>query len=223
MNANKRPEKDCETCGKHFVCVRPKQRFCSKKCIRTGRSHLICPCGINTGSYQKKYCCPEHREKWGKKKAPTRMVTHTCLACGKDFERPYWYPNKNRYCSNRCSHAQQKKVRDKYVLSLNEHAVVFHSGWEVRFWAACERFSVPIRSYDGPDIETSLGNYRPDFVITLPSGEQIVDVKGWYRPESFVKITEANERGYDVMLVPKITLLQMESEGIQAGFPVAVM
>lgn len=95
------------------------------------------------------------------------------------------------YCSNACSHRQQKKVRDKFVLNLNEHAVVFHSGWEIRFWALCLRFDIPIRSYDGPDIQTSVGIYRPDFIIETLVGERIVEVKGYLRPGNQEKVEEA--------------------------------
>jgi hypothetical protein len=121
------------------------------------------------------------------------MVTHTCLCCGEEFERPYWYPNKKKYCSNRCSHVQQKKVRDKFIADLPEGAVVFHSGYEIRFWAWCLRSDIPVRSYDGPDIQTSQGTYRPDFIITEAGKERVVDVKGWLRPESKVKVTEAGD------------------------------
>ena len=210
-NVKPRPEKDCPTCGKHFACVKPTQVFCSKKCIRTGRNHNVCPCGVNTGSYQKKYCCPEHREKWQKHKAPTKMVTRVCLACGNELSRPSRYPGKMNYCSNACSHRQQKKVRDKFILNLNEHAVVFHSGWEIRFWAVCLRFDIPIRSYDGPDITTSEGVYRPDFIVN----DQVVDVKGWLRPESAAKIGEAREQ-VDVMLIDESALCALESGDLSA-------
>ncbi|QZM07205.1 holliday junction resolvase [Mycobacterium phage EasyJones] len=208
VNVRPRPEKDCPTCGEHFVCIRPEQKYCSRKCIPApGRKHLVCPCGVNTGSYQKKYCSPEHRVLYGKRtREPTRMVTHLCLGCGEEFERPYWYPNKNKYCSNACSHRQVKKVRDKFIADLPEGAVVFHSMWEVRFVAACERFDIPWRSYDGPDIETSQGVYRPDFIIGKPNEERVVDVKGWLRPESEVKCREAG-----VHLVTKQELLRLES------------
>ena len=84
-NVKPRPQRECANpdCDKVFAAWNAKQKYCSRDCIQSkGRAHNVCPCGVNTGSYQKKYCCPEHREKWGKKKAPTRMVTHTCLACG---------------------------------------------------------------------------------------------------------------------------------------------
>lgn len=191
MNVNERAEKDCPTCGEHFACVRPEQVYCSRKCIQSkGRAHLVCPCGVNTGSYQKKYCCDDHRKKWQKHKKPTLMITHTCLGCGETFERRYNYPGKLKYCSNKCSHSQQKKVRDKFIADLPEGAVVFHSGWEIRFWSVCLRLDIPIRSYDGPDIQTSQGVYRPDFIIG--QDDLIVEIKGWEdRPGTPEKLAES--------------------------------
>ena len=110
------------------------------------------------------------------------------------------------YCSNACSHKQVKSVRDKYVAILNEKAVVFHSGWEIRFWATCLRFDIPIRSYDGPDIDTSAGTYRPDFIV---NGDTVIDVKGWLRPESEVKYREAG-----IHLVSRDDLLEFERSGV---------
>ena len=137
------------------------------------------------------------------------MVTHTCLGCGKDFERPHFYPGKMHYCSNKCSHSQQKKVRDKFVLNLNEHAVVFHSGWEIRFWAACLRFDIPIRSYDGPDIQTPVGVYRPDFII---NDDTVVEVKGWLRSGNAEKISNS-----DILVIDKDALLAFEQSGVLTG------
>lgn len=207
-NVKPRPVKKCVTCESEFNPSHPRQEACSRACIpKKGRQHLTCPCGVNTGSYQKKYCCPEHREKWGKKKPPPRMITYTCLGCGDDFERPHWYPNKKKYCSNACSHRQVKKVRDKFIADLPDGAVVFHSMWEVRFVAACERFDIPWRSYDGPDIVTSEGIYRPDFIINTTT---VVDVKGWLRPESAVKIDQARAQGLSVVTITKEDLLALE-------------
>lgn len=196
-NVSSRPEKDCPTCGEHFVCVRPEQKYCSRKCIPAkGRKHNVCPCGVNTGSYQKKYCTPEHRERWGGKKPPARLVTHVCIGCGKPFDRPWFYPGKTKYCSNKCSHSEVKKVRDKFIADLPEGAVVFHSGWEVRFVAACMRLEIPWRRYDGPDIETSQGIYRPDFIVAGSAGDVIgdtvIEIKGWEdRPGTPEKLAES--------------------------------
>jgi predicted nuclease of restriction endonuclease-like RecB superfamily len=134
------------------------------------------------------------------------------MGCGEEFSRPGTWPGQMHYCSNKCSHAQQKKTRDKYVLNLSEHAVVFHSGWEIRFYAACLRFDIPIRSYDGPDIQTSQGVYRPDFIITTTDGkERIMEVKGWLRPEARDKIREAQCLGYRIFVLSKDQLLRLET------------
>lgn len=118
------------------------------------------------------------------------MVTHVCVGCGEEFERPWFYPGKLKYCSNACSHKQVKKVRDKFIADLPEGAVVFHSGWEIRFWSVCLRLDIPIRSYDGPDIQTSQGIYRPDFIIG--PDDLIVEIKGWEdRPGTPERLAES--------------------------------
>jgi predicted nucleic acid-binding Zn ribbon protein len=204
VNVKNRPEKDCPTCGKHFRCGRPDQVFCSRQCIRGGgKNHPVCPCGVQTDSYMKKYCCTEHRVLYGNKKTPVRMIEHICLGCGKTFTRPHYYPGKKKYCSNACSHKQVKKVRDKFIADLPEGAVVFHSGWEIRFWAVCLRVGVPIRSYDGPDIQTSAGIYRPDFMV---GDDLVVEVKGWEdRPGTPERLAESG-----VIMVGKEHLARLE-------------
>ncbi|UTQ77900.1 holliday junction resolvase [Mycolicibacterium phage Kashi_SSH1] len=196
--------KPCKVCGE------PTQHTQRETCPehRRGwqkREVATCPCGQPAENIRSKYCGEACRKKWGVK-TPVRMITRTCLACGNEFERPHYFPGKLKYCSNACSHRQVKKVRDKFIADLPEGAVVFHSMWEVRFVAACERFDIPWRSYDGPDIETSEGIYRPDFIIGKPGEERVVDVKGWLRPESEVKCREAG-----VHLVTKQELLRLES------------
>lgn len=207
-NVKKRPEKDCPTCGSRFSCVHPKQKYCSRKCIQApGRKHLVCPCGVNTGSYQRRYCSPEHRALYGKKKPPTRMVDHTCLGCGRVFQRPWNYPSKGKYCSNACAHREQKMTTEVGALLSNDRTIIFRSGWEIRYWAVCLRRDIPIRSYDGPDIETSQGIYRPDFIV---GDGTVVDVKGWMRPESHIKIEESRTQGVEVTVVDKAALLALE-------------
>ncbi|ATN87546.1 hypothetical protein SEA_DIRTMONSTER_94 [Mycobacterium phage DirtMonster] len=209
-----RASRTCENpeCGKEFTYFkRQNQRTCSPECrnkvtaMKRENNYPECQtCGVSTGSYNRIYCDEHRPNRPGRKPAP--RITATCLCCGEEFTRPENYPGKMKYCSNACSHRQVKKVRDKFIADLPEGAIVFHSGWEIRFWAACLRFDIPIRSYDGPDIETSQGVYRPDFIIGKPNEERVVDVKGWLRPESEVKCREAG-----VHLVTKQELLRLES------------
>lgn len=178
-NVKPRPEKDCPTCDKHFVCVRPEQVYCSKKCIRgKGRAHLVCPCGVNTGSYQKKYCCDEHRERWGKKKAPVRMVTHICQNCDKPFERPWNYPNKKMFCSIKCSNQQHSRYRARHYEFGQFHLT---SSYELRFVACLERLDIPWKPWpDDRPFEYGGHEYRPDFLVD----GMAVETKGWDHPNS---------------------------------------
>gem|GEM_PF-5326545 len=118
------------------------------------------------------------------------MVTKICLGCGEEFTRPHYFPGKLKYCSNKCAHTEVKKVRDKYIADLPEGAVVFKSMWEIRFVAACARLGVDWRRYDGPDVETSQGTYRPDFIVG--PNDLIIEVKGWEdRPGTPEKLLES--------------------------------
>ncbi|QWT30380.1 HNH endonuclease [Mycobacterium phage I3] len=201
----------CGECGKPMTAFkRQDQQFCSTVCrnrntaAKRTKNYPTCQiCGVSTGSYNRIFC-DDHRPKPGRAAQPRKVAV--CLGCGEEFSRPAHWQGKLKYCSNACSHRQVKKVRDKFIADLPEGAVVFHSGWEIRFWAACLRFDIPIRSYDGPDIKTSEGVYRPDFIIGKPGEERVVDVKGWLRPESEVKCREAG-----VHLVTKQELLRLES------------
>ncbi|WNO26979.1 Holliday junction resolvase [Mycobacterium phage SrishMeg2525] len=193
------------------VCGEPTQHTQRATCPEHRRGHepqveKVCPCGASTGSFTRLYCSDEHRALYGKKKAPTLMVEHICLGCGEKFERAHHYPGKKKYCSNRCAHREQKMTTEVAALVSNDRTLIFRSTWEMRFYCACLRFDIPIRSYDGPDIETSQGVYRPDFIIGKPGEERVVDVKGWLRPESEVKCREAG-----VHLVTKQELLRLES------------
>ena len=174
----------------------------------------ICPCGESTGKRGRRYH-PECREKYARKKPPLKMITHTCIGCGEDFERPWNYPSKLKYCSNACSHRQVKKVRDKFIADLPEGAVVFHSGWEIRFWAICLRLDIPIRSYDGPAIKTPVGLYRPDFIVPDPHGnETVVDVKGWSeRPGTPEKLMSSG-----VVVIDEVRLKRFEEMRTATNF-----
>ena len=205
-----RVRKTCIQCGEEFSSFkRTDQVYCSPTCrnrhiaSRRENNYPLCrSCGASTESYNRVYC-PEHTVPGGPKAQP--RLEAVCIGCSEPFSRPAGYAGKMHYCSNACSHREVKSVRDKFVLTLNDKAVVFHSGWEIRFVAACLRFDIPWRRYDGPDIQTSQGVYRPDFII---NDSTVVDVKGWLRPESEVKCRESG-----VPLVTKEDLLEFEVTG----------
>ena len=180
----------CKKCGQHITDS--TQRVTCADCRRTmtSREMATCPCGQPAENIRSKYCGPICRKKWGVR-PPVRMVTHTCLGCGEPFERPHYYPGKKKYCSVRCQHREQKKTTDVGALLNDKGTLIFRSTWEIRFYAACLRFDIPIRSYDGPDIETSAGVYRPDFIIY---DDVVIDVKGYLRPENEAKYREAGVR-----------------------------
>lgn len=180
-NVKKRPEGDCPTCGSHFVKKRPDQVFCQKSCVRHGgRQWPICPCGTQTDSYMKKYCCTEHRVKWGGKKPPVRMVSHVCQnpACGRTFERPHFYPNKKMFCSIKCSNACHSRKRAQHY-RFGE--VNLNSGYELRFIACMLRFETEWEPWpDDRPFERDGHEYRPDFLVN----GHAIEVKGWDHPDS---------------------------------------
>lgn len=176
-NVKPRPTKVCPTCGETFACTHPKQKFCSRPCIRSkGRSHNVCPCGESTGSYSRLYCSPEHRAKYGKKKPPVRMVSRTCQVCGDEFERPHHYPGKMMFCSVSCSNRQHSRYRQQHFKFGNVH---LSSGYELRFLACLLRHKVDWSPWPDDDPFLYEGHeYRPDFRV----GDVAVEVKG-YEPE----------------------------------------
>jgi hypothetical protein len=194
-----RATRTCEVCGNEFTHFkRQDQRTCSPACrnkLTAAQREVNYPecreCGVSTGSYNRIYCDEHRPNRPGRKALPRK--TATCLGCGEEFSRPGSWPGKMNYCSNKCSHSEVKSVRDKFVLNLNDKAIVFHSLWEVRFVAVCARLDIDWRRYDGPDIETSQGVYRPDFIIgNKPSEGLTVEVKGWEdRPGTPEKLAES--------------------------------
>lgn len=181
VNVKKRPEGDCPTCGEHFVKKRPDQVFCKKKCVRHGgKNYPICPCGVQTDSYMKKYCCTEHRIKWGGKKAPVRMISYVCQnpACGRDFERPHYYPNKKMFCSIKCSNAQHSRKRARHYRFGNLN---LNSSYELRFVACLERLQIDWEPWpDDRFFSYESHEYRPDFLVAGIA----IETKGWDHPDS---------------------------------------
>lgn len=196
-----RASRTCAVCGEPFTYFkRQDQRTCSPACrnkltgSRRENHYPMCrTCGVSTGSYNRIYCDEHRPSRPGRKPLPRKVAT--CLGCGEEFTRPGSWTGKMHYCSNACSHKETKRVRDKFVAALNDKAIVFHSGWEMRFWALCLRLNVPVRRYDGPDIQTREGIYRPDFIVSLGDREYIVEVKGYLRPEAHTKIVDAQVAG----------------------------
>lgn len=187
--------KKCAQCGGLMTSFkRQGQQFCSTACrnraTAAGRTknYPECRiCGVSTGSYNRTFC-DDHRPKPGQKALPRKVAV--CLGCGEEFSRPGSWRGKMNYCSNKCSHHEVKSVRDKFVLNLNDKAIVFHSGWEIRFVAVCMRLKIDWRRYDGPDFETPVGTYRPDFIIG--PDDLIIEVKGWEaRPGTPEKLAES--------------------------------
>lgn len=214
--SDSRASRTCSVCGNEFTYFkRQDQRTCSPACrnkLTASRREVNFPecrvCGVSTGSYNRIYCDEHRPSRPGRKPMPRKVAV--CLACGEEFSRPGSWPGKMIYCSNACSHRETKSVRDKFVANLNEKAVVFHSGYELRFWALCQRFDLPVRRYDGPDIKTPEGVYRPDFIVLTSLGEVIVEVKGYLRPESAVKVRSAREQGHKIVMVSKERLIELE-------------
>ena len=177
-------------------------KYCSTGCRKLYYSRTIkpkiCACGgdiphkIQPSGYPywTKYCSDECRKTYGNY-PKGRTKSATCLGCGLEFTRPASYPTVMKYCSNECSHKEIKSVRDKFVLELGDKAIVFHSMWEMRFIVACDKYNIPWRRYDGDLIKTSIGNYRPDFIVG--ADEKIVEVKGRFDNEDKIKTEKAKE------------------------------
>ena len=195
-------------CGKEAEHKRtPKgkykwNKYCSDTCRKFYYSRTIqpkfCACGnettctIQTSGYPRwnKYCSTECRSLYGNyPKGKTKSAI--CVGCGEEFIRPGSYPSKMKYCSNKCSHKETKSIRDKFVLELGGKAVVFHSMWEMRFIVACDKYNITWRRYDGELIKTSVGNYRPDFIVDID--EKIVEIKGQFDYEDKIKTEKAKE------------------------------
>ena len=126
--------KDCQMCNKEYVALRSDGKFCSQKCAWTKSQTKIreCPtCEQTFTSSKSKYCSSDCKKKAGKVGLVHNGVvgrkSAVCLGCGKEFTRPASYASKMHYCSNKCSHSERKRVRDRYVLTLHEDAIIFRS------------------------------------------------------------------------------------------------
>ena len=178
-----------------FICI-----VCEKEYFAYSRKTMYCS----------KYCADEGRRR-GIKQQP-RTKSAICLGCGEEFTRPESYQSAMHYCSNKCSHSERKRVRDRYVLTLHEDAIVFRSTWELRFVAACFRFNLPWRRYDGELLITSEGNYRPDFIAGIE--EYVIEIKGRMDEVSVVKIEAGKQAfGDKYKVILEDDLIQFEETG----------
>jgi hypothetical protein len=195
-----------DTCRKfyYFREIKPKICACGKNI-----PHKLKPDGY---PYWNKFCSDECRSLYGNyPKGKTKSAI--CVGCGLEFTRPDSYKSAMKYCSNKCSHFEVKSVRDKFVLELNDKAVVFHSMWEMRFASACERYNIPWRRYDGEDIITDLGNHRPDFFVG--ENDDIVEIKGQFDYEDLIKTKRTKEiYGEKYFLLFEEQLQYFEKTGI---------
>jgi len=189
--------KNCVNCGIEFIFSGPQNAKYCEHC-RTSKIYRktfdedhsqICPCGNKTGKKNKGYCSVKCRHTYGKY-PELKTKSAVCVGCGEEFTKPASYPSAMKYCSNKCSHHEVKSVRDKFILELGDKAIVFHSMWELRFAAACDKHNIPWRRYDGPDIITPLGNHRPDFIT---HDENIVEIKGQFDYEDLIKTEKTKE------------------------------
>ena len=219
--------KNCDNCNSEFNPYRPQQKYCD---VCKGNSKLyakdhykkkatVCPCGALTGS-KNIYCSSECKKSYGNVGLVHNGVvgrkSAICVGCGKEFTRPKSYASAMKYCSNKCSHKEQKSIRDKFVMELNDAAVVFHSTWEIRFAACCMRYGIAWRRYDGDDIETPVGNYRPDFIAGKE--EHVVEVKGYMNFDSVVKIETAQRLlGNKYLVITEKELIEFEEYGTING------
>lgn len=145
-----------------------------------------CPCGKLTGRPNRKYCSPEHRTLYGKKKRanPENYVTFECLNCEKEVTRYKNYGNgHNKYCSNECA---QKHTKIKKHIVVDD-AIVLDSGYEALFWGLCTTLKIPIERFDrqyGVAWREDCW-YAPDF--WLPTLGTAVELKGLEDAEDELK------------------------------------
>lgn len=198
------------------VCGEPTQHTQRTTCPEHRRGYsrqelATCPCGQPAANFKSKYCSDPCRKKWGVK-PPTRMVTHSCQACGKDFERPHYYPGKKMFCSLACSNTQHSRKRARHYqfgdLNLN-------SSFELRFVACLERLQIEWEPWpdDDPQVyeheDTGPHTYTPDF--RLPG--LAIETKGWDHPDSIQPLGRAAwDKPETLVIVDRGMLNELEHE-----------
>jgi hypothetical protein len=171
------------------------QRFCSRKCHMTeinrergqekrrawdASPQSQCSCGEGRIPYEvratTKYCSPECRALYGKKKQadPENYLTFTCQGCGETVTRRKSYGKYHKYCSNTCAQRHTKLKRHIVV----DEAVVLDSTWEALFWGLCGFRKITVERFarESGVLWKADGWYAPDFWV--PSLELAVEVKG---------------------------------------------
>jgi hypothetical protein len=144
------------------------------------RPGVICPCGKKTGSPNRKYCSPEHRREYGKKRQPDseNYITFNCLGCGEKVTRYKKYGNGyQKYCSNLCAQ-RHTKVKKHYGIEGLE--IVFDSSYECLFFGLCGIHKISCERYDreqGVEWKEN-GYYAPDFLIKTNGDQIAVELKG---------------------------------------------
>lgn len=121
------------------------------------------------------------------------FIDKECLSCGKTFQERIGETksHQKKYCTHDCYLKVNKKAGKRYVSLLGEEAVVYHSGWELRFAATCLRFDIPCRRYDGDPISTTVGDYYPDFIAG--ENDDIIEIKGYLDKKAEIKINTAHQ------------------------------
>lgn len=207
----------CPTCGVIFTAKRREQFYCSRQCIKPpGKNLLVCPCGTTTGSYSKKYCCDEHREQWGRKKAPLETVNHVCQQCHQTFTRPWNYPGKKMFCSVDCSNKQHSRKRAQHWRFGN---LTLNGSYELRFIACLERLSIAWEPW--PDdkclwyfVNDDRHTYTPDFKVN----GMAIEVKGIDYPGSFQPVARDAWNSCPLIVVDEKRLGQLEHIFSQSTF-----
>ena len=110
--------KTCPVCGKDYKADRAEQTYCSHECFgkansgRGSRGGLVplCVCGKPIQNKSRVFCSDECQQLHQKRRSKSHPDTeHICLACGKDFTRPWFYAGKKLYCSPMCQKVSIKK------------------------------------------------------------------------------------------------------------------